>query len=124
METDSYCLPVGHVLNGKYQILEHLASGGFGNTYVVVDSITQQKMAVKEFFMKGVCVRDGDNVTVSHPDNLSVFSVHKKKFKHEAQRLSEFTNRHIVRVHELFEENNTVYLANKSSRVTSFWTIL
>ena len=40
-------LPVGTVLNGVYKIVSHIASGGFGNTYVAVTLNNNTKVAVK-----------------------------------------------------------------------------
>jgi serine/threonine protein kinase len=67
--------------------------------------------AVKEFFMKGVTQRDGDSisVSVSNAANQSQFAEQKEKFKKEARRLFNLDNPHVVKVHDLFEENGTVY---------------
>ena len=51
-------LPVGTMLNGgKYRIDQYLSSGGFGNTYVATDTAFDEKVAIKELFIKGVCGR-------------------------------------------------------------------
>jgi serine/threonine-protein kinase len=65
--------------------------------------------AMKEFYMRGVNMRNGNNVTVSVPDNHDSYESQKEKFKKEAIRLRNLHNKHIVRVHDLFEENGTVY---------------
>lgn len=97
--------------NGKYAIKERLSSGGFGNTYVVVDKSFEDKFALKEFFIKGINARDDDNTTVSISNgaNQKQFESQKEKFKKEARRLRKLNNRHIVRVYDMFEENNTAY---------------
>lgn len=97
--------------NGRYRIVRHLASGGFGNTYEAVSTTFDAKCAIKEFFMSGVNHRDGDTCTVqvSNPTMTSTFESAKAKFKKEAQRLYDLRNDHIVRVHDRFEENNTAY---------------
>lgn len=59
--------------------------------------------------MKGINLRDGNTVTVSVPDNRPSFDAQRDKFKKEAQRLWRLRNDHIVKVHDLFEENGTVY---------------
>ena len=38
-----------------------------------------------------------------------MFETARVKFRKEAERLYDLHNDHIVRVHDLFEENNTVY---------------
>lgn len=105
-------LAVGATLQlGKYRIDGYLSSGGFGNTYVVTNTQFEERYALKEFFMKGVSERDGDRATVSvsNKTNQQQFHSQREKFKKEARRLRKFHNPHIVRVHDLFEENGTAY---------------
>lgn len=94
---------------GAYRVERALSSGGFGNTYVVTNLNFDVVCAMKEFFMKGINLRDGNTVTVSVPDNRPSFDAQRDKFKKEAQRLWRLRNDHIVKVHDLFEENGTVY---------------
>lgn len=111
IETKSM-LPVGTLLQGgKYRIERYLSSGGFGNTYVANIVEFDEKVAIKEFFMKGVTERDGQSATisVSNSDNTTLFNEQKEKFKKEARRLRKLKNEHIVVVHDLFEENGTAY---------------
>lgn len=111
MITQQTFLPIGTVLHGTYRIDGHIASGGFGNTYKVTHLQLEKQMAVKEFFIKGINQRDEDSTTVSvsNSDNSGVFEQQREKFKKEARRLWSLNNPHIVRVHDLFEENGTVY---------------
>lgn len=105
-------LKVGTMLsNGKYRIDQYLASGGFGNTYVATDTAFDEKVAIKELFIKGVCGRntDGADISISLTENQRAFSGQQEKFIKEARRLRKLSNPHIVRVHNLFEENGTSY---------------
>ena len=103
-------LPVGTTLQGgKYRIERYLASGGFGNTYVVVNTAFDETFAMKEFFMKDCNLRNGHTVTVSIPDKRSFFEANREKFVKEARRLRKLHNEHLVGVHDLFEENGTAY---------------
>lgn len=104
-------LPKGTILHGTYRIETHLSSGGFGNTYKVTNIEFDETYAVKEFFLKGVCHRVGNSaiVYVSNSENVDVFAQQKEKFKKEARRLRRLDNPHIVKVYDLFEENNTAY---------------
>ena len=82
-------LKVGtRLANGRYIIEEYLASGGFGNTYIATDKAFDEKVAIKELFIKGVCGRGDDSaeVSVSLTDNQRAFSAHKEKFRKEARR--------------------------------------
>ena len=103
-------LPVGTLLRGgTYRIEKQIGAGGFGNTYVVRNQNFDEFYAMKEFFMKGINLRNGNDVTVSVTDNKATFESQRDKFKKEAKRLHKLTNEHIVKVHDLFEENGTVY---------------
>ena len=102
-------LKVGTILRGMYRIDSYLSSGGFGNTYVATN--IEFEVAIKEFFMKGVTQRDDNQTTisVSNAENHNSFLEQKEKFKKEARRLRKLKNEHIVKVHDLFEENGTAY---------------
>ena len=96
---------------GKYRIERVLGQGGFGNTYVGYNTEFEETVAIKEFFMKGVTERDETTsvVSVSNAENVQQFEEQREKFKKEARRLRKLKNEHIVRVHDLFEENGTAY---------------
>ena len=105
-------LGVGTLLcGGKYRIGRHIASGGFGHTYEAVNVQLNTTCAVKEFFIKGDNHREPDSITVcvSNAENEELFSRLKDKFRKEAKRLSAINDEHVVRVFDLFDDNNTVY---------------
>ena len=104
-------LRVGTIRHGTYRIDRYLSSGGFGNTYVATNIQFGEQYAIKEFFMRGISQRDNNNTTVSvsNTDNRETFASQLEKFKKEARRLRKLNNEHIVRVHDLFEENGTAY---------------
>ena len=108
---NSSMLKVGTLLRGTYRIDSYLSSGGFGNTYVATNIEFDERVAIKEFFMKGVTQRDENQTTVSvsNAENHNSFLEQKEKFKKEARRLRKLKNEYIVRVHDLFEENGTAY---------------
>ena len=101
----------GTVLRGIYRIDSYLSSGGFGNTYVATHVEFDEQLAIKEFFMKGVTEREESTcyVSVSNSENIPQFEEQREKFKKEARRLHKLKNEHIVKVHDLFEENGTAY---------------
>ena len=104
-------LQVGTILHGTYKIESYLSSGGFGNTYLAKNIEFDETYAIKEFFVKGMCQRDGNSTTisVSNAENTNSFEQQREKFKKEARRLRSLSNPHIVKVYDLFEENGTAY---------------
>lgn len=106
----SIILPVGAKLNSRYRIERHLASGGFGITYAAIDEFGE-RVAIKEFFMRGVNQRDEGStlVSVSNSDKRAENEHMRKKFRTEAMRLRGLKNEHIVKVLAFFEENGTSY---------------
>ena len=104
-------LPAGTVLRDTYRIDSYLASGGFGNTYVVTHLELGSRLVVKEFFMRGISEREADGLAVSVPTTRSraTFDSQLLKFVKEARRLWQLRGDHIVHIHDLFRENGTAY---------------
>ena len=104
-------LRVGTILRGIYRIDSYLSSGGFGNTYVATNIEFDERVAIKEFFIKGVTQRDDNQTTVSvsNIENKDSYLTQREKFKKEARRLRKINNEHLVKVHDLFDENGTTY---------------
>lgn len=96
---------------GKYKIERLLGQGGFSNTYAGINTTFDEQVAIKEFFMLGVNGRDDATsfVSVSLEANVHQFEEQKEKFKKEALRIRKLNNPHIIKVHDLFEENGTIY---------------
>ena len=98
---------------GKYRIDKVLGQGGFGNTYLGYNTEFKERIAIKEFFLKGVTERNvttsGISICSSDEDTQRTFQEQKEKFRKEALRIRKLKNDHIVRVYDLFEENGTVY---------------
>ncbi len=105
-------LPAGTLLQGgKYRIESTIGQGGFGITYKGVQVGLERTVAIKEFFMKEHCDRNGVTSHVSVPSTGSRELVErfKQKFLKEARVIASFENSHIVRVTDVFEENGTAY---------------
>ena len=105
-------LNVGSYLqNGKYRIIGMLGQGGFGITYLAVQSGLERKVAIKEFFMKDFCNRDGStsHVTLGTEGSRETVARFREKFLKEARNIARLNHPHIVRIHDIFEENGTAY---------------
>ena len=95
-----------------------LGQGGYGITYLASSVVeignTSHKVyfAIKEFFEKGVCYRDGDDPTMKFsPAAKEEIEDGLKDFITEATRLNKIcvSNKNIVNVNEVFEANGTAY---------------
>ncbi len=107
-------LPIGSTLrDGTYRVVRYIASGGFGNTYEVEHLKLGKNYCMKEFFMRGINLRQNNIVTVSIEENRSSFEQMRKKFFQEAKRMAHIENAHIVDVTDCFEENRTAYYVMK-----------
>ena len=96
---------------GKYRIEKVLGQGGFGITYLAVQVGLNRKVAIKEFFMKEYCNRDAETSHVSIPSEGSkeLVARFRQKFIKEAQTIAGLNHPHIIRIHDIFEENGTAY---------------
>lgn len=103
------------LLNGKYRIVKSLGQGGFGITYLAEEMASPntavRKVAVKEFFMKDYCDRQSNltQVTLGTQGNRDMVERYKQKFLKEARTIARFQHPNIVKVYDVFEENNTAY---------------
>ena len=95
--------------NATYCVEKQLASGNYSNTYIVRHTAYDEIVVMKEFFMREINIRNGMEVAVELPENQSLYEQQLSKFKKETRHLRRFDNPHIVKVHDIFEENNTAY---------------
>lgn len=105
-------LPIGTDLqHGKYRIEYILGQGGFGITYLACNTMLEGWVAIKEFFIKDLCSRDEENghLTIPSSVNQQTISRFKKKFLKEARTIFHLSHPNIVRILDVFEENNTAY---------------
>ena len=96
---------------GKYRIERVLGQGGFGITYLAENTMLEGKVAIKEFFFKECCTRDGEtrHVTIPTEDNRELVNRFKQKFIKEARTIFKLNHQNIVRILDIFEENDTAY---------------
>lgn len=111
-EDEIITLPVGTLLqNGRYRIVRFISSGGFGCTYEAEHTRLKIRVAIKELFVKDFCNRDSDSktVTLGIRSRQKLLNKLEKKFGEEAHALSLMNYPGIVRVTDIFNENDTTY---------------
>ena len=117
-------LSSGTILHkGKYKIERVLGQGGFGISYLASTKIQEQgslemidsevKVAIKEFFMKDLCNRDATTLRVFVPSigSRELVERFRKKFVKEANNIADLQHPNVIKVFDVFEENDTAYYA-------------
>lgn len=96
---------------GKYKIISILGQGGFGITYLAEQVMLERKVALKEFFFREYCDRDKNTSHITLGTQSSAETVQKflQKFLKEARTISQLEHPNIIKIHDIFEENNTAY---------------
>lgn len=96
---------------GKYKIEKVLGQGGFGITYLATQELLNRKVAIKEFFYKEYCERNEEtsHVTLGTTSNRELVERFMEKFIKEARTISALNHPHIIRIYDIFKENNTAY---------------
>lgn len=114
MEKNSYSLQRNTGLIGRYVIQEVLGQGGFGITYLGIDKLYGNKVAIKEYYPQKIAMRKAqyeDVVTVTSIEEKNNYNKGKKRFLDEAQVMARFNkNEGIVKILDFFEANNTAYI--------------
>ena len=114
IQNNTFQLPVGTILAGRYYVGKVLGQGGFGITYVGCDLKLNMKVAIKEYYPQGMIGRIAKydlGLTVNSGNQETEYEKQKERFLKEAKILAEFaSNIRIVRVTDIFEENNTAYI--------------
>lgn len=107
-----YLLP-GTILHGRYLVGKALGSGGFGITYIGMDLVLNQKVAIKEYLPSDFATRMPGALTVSvfSGESAQQFAMGLEKFLDEARRLAELDSiPGVVKIKEFFADNQTAYI--------------
>jgi serine/threonine protein kinase len=103
-------LPGTPLLHGQYRISRFLNSGGFGITYIACDALNRD-VVLKECFVEAFCSRHHNDVMprsdMARPHLQRALS----SFEEEGRILAAMNHPNIVRIHQLFAENGTSYMA-------------
>lgn len=100
---------------GEYMVGRKLGNGGFGITYIGLDTTLLQTVAIKEYFPIGIVQREGkesNNVSLIDERYRQDYDKGLQSFLREGRILAQFSNLTAVAgVKQFFHENNTAYLA-------------
>ena len=111
MPDNKNALPLGTILNVRYEIEGLVGGGGFGLVYRAKHLSLNNIVAIKELFPRDIVVRQDKAV---HPISDAEVALYQKvlnSFRKEGQRLARLGNcPSIVRCQDYFEENGTGYL--------------
>ncbi len=86
-------LPIGKLLQGRFEILSHLGSGGMGEVYRARDRSLDRVVAIKVL-----------------PAELAGDSGLRKRFEHEAHASSVLSHPHVCTLHDFGEDDGVVFL--------------
>ena len=113
VESDSFAdelKPGTRLLFGQFTIDSFLNAGGFGITYLARDSL-DRKVVIKECFPSSFCRRAETAVAPRSRQRHEEFRSIVALFQQEALNLSQLDHPNIVKVHQVFQDNETAYMA-------------
>jgi serine/threonine protein kinase len=102
--------PGAQLLDGQYTILGFLNSGGFGITYLAKDSL-DRTVVIKECFPNTLSRRASTGVRARSRKHTGELRDFVQAFIEEARSLARLVHPNIVGVHQVFEDNDTAYMA-------------
>ena len=109
-----YALPLGTILTGKYLTGRVLGQGGFGITYIGWDLAMERKVAIKEYYPSGQVSRNPGTRTLTWYTSEQSRRARQNGteiFLKEARKMSKVDSvPNVVRVRDLFQENETAYI--------------
>lgn len=102
--------PGTKLMHGQYTIDSFLNAGGFGITYLARDSL-ERKIVIKECFPGAFCRRSRYVVQARSRAHQNELKSIVRLFVQEARSLAKLDHPNIVGVHQVFEDNDTAYMA-------------
>ena len=124
----SHHFPPGKLLKGRYLVGRSLGEGGFGITYLGLDTTLERRVAIKEYFPTVFVYRESWlslDVTCYTGSNQPFYQKGRDQFIQEARVMARLdTTAEIVQVLDFFLENNTGYIVMEYLEGTNLRTIL
>lgn len=102
--------PGTQLMHGQFTIERFLNAGGFGITYLAKDSL-DRKIVIKECFPGAFCRRSNVIVAARSRAHQTELKSIVRHFVQEAKSLAKLDHPNIVGVHQVFEDNDTAYMA-------------
>ena len=106
-----YHIAPGTILEGKYLIGNVIGEGGFGITYIGLNTTLSKRVAIKEFYPSGAANRTGSEDVIVTRGKESFFQKGVQRFLEEAKNVATFGEEDgIVDIVDYFQANNTAYM--------------
>ena len=109
MTNDPHALPAGTVIAG-YRVVRVLGAGGFGITYEGESPVTGRRVAIKEFFPRGIASRKGATEIIYAERDSELVSWALKRFESSTTEQCRLKHPNIVEVFHYLAENDTGYM--------------
>ena len=105
----------------EYRIEWTLGIGGFGVTYLAVDTNLEMQVAIKEYYPADLVMRENSGaVRAKQSEDEAAFLEGRDKFLLESRTLAKFNHPNVVKVSRFFEMNQTAYMVMSYESGTSF----
>lgn len=105
-----YDLPPGTMIDERYKLLKVLGQGGFGITYIAWDTELKRRVAVKECFPAGICLRGEDGgVRPLRSEWEDFYLKALDDMRKEARTLAALNHESIVRIYDVIWGNGSVF---------------
>jgi serine/threonine protein kinase len=109
MSHDPHALQAGTVIAG-YRIVRVLGAGGFGITYEGESPVTGRRVAIKEFFPRGIASRKGATEIIYAERDTELVSWALKRFESSTTEQCRLKHPNIVEVFHYLADNDTGYM--------------
>lgn len=108
-QNDKDCLPIKFLLSERYVIGKAINSNSEGITYIAWDTSANEAVHIKEYYLKGVSVRNPDKTVSVVSGNEFIFNEGLIDFLEINKKLIASELPSVIPVLTVFEENGTIY---------------